>query len=157
MIMGRSLSDVTRFNSSASKDEVKKAATDVPDEREWNFHPVDDDEIELCFLYEFGRERAKSSPSWLKLAQAFSKRPRIELARRIARNFGRVNLHWFLNPQFLRTAWRMHDQTLRRKEAKEFMESRTGAQTFRQCISLSITLQRDLHEYADAGATDFDS
>lgn len=30
-------------------------ATQLPDESEWNFDPVPDEEIELCFLYEYAR------------------------------------------------------------------------------------------------------
>jgi len=136
---------------------VKTPDKSLPDEREWNFDPVGDDEIELCFLYEYGREHAKASAEWLKLVRKYSKKPQIELAMAITRIFGTTTLPWFCLPEFTQTPWQALERTLRKQQAKEFEQRANSAPSFQQFIALTVTLQRDLHEYSDAGATDFES
>ncbi|MBI4664445.1 MAG: hypothetical protein HY735_37105 [Verrucomicrobia bacterium] len=46
---------------------MQSKSSSHPNEREWNFDPVPDDEIELCFLYEYGR----SSESLKKLVHTW--------------------------------------------------------------------------------------
>ena len=145
---------------------------------EWNFGPVPGAELDICFLYEYAREHAKQSKRWHELTNQLhtykpTKRGRknksksaFELGREISSIFGKVNFTdffcdrafiTFYEPAFVTTPWQSVDGSLRRKAAKQFNQQKSGAQSFCESISLFITLQRDLPEYAPAGATDFDS
>jgi hypothetical protein len=120
---------------------------------------VPDEELHICFLYEYAREHAKASKRW----QTLTKRSRAEnyaeeLIEQILSIFGEGDhLHWFLEPAFVTTPWHPLDKKLKREETGDFNDKKSKAQSFRESINLKITLQRDLPEYARAGAKDFAS
>jgi hypothetical protein len=131
-------------------------------EQEWRFDTVRDEELNLCFLYEYGREQAESSPRWHKLAKQVralggrkgSLRHRLQMFS----IFGKApRLFWFNMPDFVATPWQAVPEKLRREETKQFNEKRSKPQNFREAIALSMTLERDLHGWARAGATDYES
>ena len=59
-------------------------------------------------------------------------------------------------PAFAVTPWQNVHYALRRYETKHFNKTESQ-KPFQESIALRITLERDLHEYAKAGATDYPS
>ena len=139
-------------------------------EREWRFDTVPDTEMDVCFLYEYGREQAKSSKKWKMLADQLHARnsagrgakgktkPFLELFDAIGSIFGKgKSLSWCCDPAFVTTPWQALDEKLRRDEARQFKEQNSQAQSLQEFICLSIALERDLPKYEKAGATDYRS
>ena len=139
----------------------KQRLSDVrspPDLAEWNFEDANslpDNQLAICLLYEYGRERAKASPQWQELFGELKKKVRLENFKKVRSIFGNANLSWFYHPTFLSTPWQL--QTRRCETAKKFARDAASPQTFKESICLRLTLQRDLPECAASGVTDFES
>lgn len=142
---------------------MKKAANKTPLEietAEWNFEDknlLPEPELEICLLYEYGREHAKHSSQWKKLMQQRKGKSSLKILENIFSLFGKAKIPHFADPKFLNTPWQKRDRDLKRAEAKSYNELLSGPQTFQESICLNITLQRDLPKYEPAGAKDFDS
>jgi hypothetical protein len=135
-------------------------------EAEWDFRRLGEDELTICFLYEYGREHAKNSNRWrlaadrLKTLLADNRKERrghLKSWSEMCSIFGNQFLHSFFDPSFVTTPWQSRDAKLRRQEAAEFNQSGSKPQSFQGDLGLSITLERDLPEYNQAGVADFES
>jgi hypothetical protein len=147
---------------------VNSDASKLPDRWEFDFDPVDDREIPLCFIYEYAREHAKQSKRWRDLTaqlnirqsdkRSNNSRPSQTVVREIGSIFGRAkSLPWFYDRALVATPWQALDKKLRCDEAENFNRQKSDAQSFTEFISLDIVLERDLPEYAEAGVKDFES
>jgi len=132
--------------------------------REWDFRAVPDEELDICFLYEYAREHVKRSRRWHTLttrliAPQGTKVPGLNgLHREIRSIFGKAPfLYWFALPDFVGSPWPTIGREERRREAAEFNHGRSQAHSFREAIALNITLARDLAAFAKAGADDYAS
>jgi len=123
-------------------------------------------------IYEYAREHVRGSKEWAKLTEQYNPSDAAKRARALRKSFLSGELHHAIHslfgnakflpmlafyPAFLATPWQAVHPGLRRKEAEDFSERQSGVQSFQEDIALQITLERDLPEYARAGATDYDS
>lgn len=144
---------------------TQRAAREVPDREEWDFEDkgrLPDREQNHCLYYEYAREQASASARWRALFEDVRDAHRKGAQRHIAIHkslravFGDSPV-WqvFYEEQLLTAPWQKFSSGERQRLCKE--EKIPDLESFTRSVALSLTLARDLPEYAAAGATDFAS
>jgi hypothetical protein len=138
------------------------------DEAEWNFEKLPGCEVAPCSFYEYAREFATHSRRWNDLTTQLHnlrqlpkndrrKRGQIKVIREILALFPcRPGNYLFCSPHFTVTPWIKLPSSERKTIAGEWEAELRQAASLNKLLSLTITLQRDLAQWAKSGVRNFE-
>lgn len=148
-------------------------------EEEWNFedsNKLPDSEVDVCLVYEYARERLEHSAEWRKAKTKFERRQMLRerhrdrklayldllnVGFRVTKDgrwaFLRSSASSLAAQPFPDTPWQLLELKEKRELVEHYNQQKKLFRPFTEVIALTITLLRDLPEYAAAGANDFDS